>query len=1838
MTISLGDIKKKKLKIPTIEVNSSEKINIKKAPSSKTNNQTISLADIKSGKSKIEPIKQSTKTHAQQYNLDGSKKIAPTVSITNNNIVNKGATNILNNTLQQDIKNKTFEAATRQNKQQIKLAGDSTLTKSQKQELREKTLEEKEKINENLPQMVSADSVKNQGDDLVKKLSKKTGYSEQEVTDFINDYNNGRWDSTKPKYRNASYKFKEAGTEVYLAAKEYDKYKPTLNKQLSPLENASQSSVNALIETGKGVVDFSEGVLDAGVQLGSSKYNPMMWITTGQTPWSKDQSKLDNYQEIAKEIVSKDASQNFIDNELGYGKTLSNGRTIQETLDEGALIKSDNLGGQVFRNIGAQIPGLMTGSETGSLASMGISSFGSGVEQAYNQGATRGEATGYGLLNSGIEVATEKMFSGVGGVLGKGELDDAIINGINKNIKNELTQKLTSFGIKSLGEGAEEFFGDLLQPLAQKLTYASEEELMKLYKDQNYLEDFVSGVLSAAIMQGSTMPINNQNQIQIKNQVKEIVNKDNANQVFNDILDSNKNLSEWEVANIVNNALKETNQKPVDFSKNVVQNETIQETNSNTPQISQEIGQNQELSNEMINTSQTIETPKNNIKSYTENDINRFSTGNNLIDGVNSDLKSFTEKFYDKETKRAKKKIAPTKSQKMFLGRISDALSTKINSLLNNSGRFSQKYETKDTNIVISSDNIEHIYNHHGSEKMPGQIDVTPENLSKYVDVVSNPDYIGLSSQLSRGNTPTLYFTKKINGYSVVVEVLSTKKQLYPQSYYVFDSNSKEYTDFIKNNKLKKAWDVESGDFKSSDINVQDDTSAAFADNNDTTKPKKSQIAPVSSQYSMQQNKKNDTNAPSKNVTRELENSSFSFKQKQLDIINRTNPADDDVHTWIRTVEDIKTFDEAFFEDGEFSGMDPDFTETMAKNSQGTGKIIVYSSYPIENGVFVSPSKMEASQYAGGDESKLYSKEVDINDVAWIDGAEGQYARVDNNNQSAKKVIAPIVRENNTIDERINKKEETIKVKPSKESISLAKTINEAIKQDIIVEKGKETKQRRWIDTSLQSDVVEGKVLLEDLDPKKTTYVVQSNKKSLDKANNKLNQMGYEESVEYIKSKMNDSKVSLTDVVLAQRLIQEAIQRGDTVIASDLIMDTAILGTDLGQKIQALSMIQRLTPEGQLRMFQKIVKRAKTMGDKSYDNVEITPEMVELILGAYKSNGTFDQTDLNNRVEQFKQKVAEQMKTTTGEKIVAWRYLSMLGNPKTHIRNVVSNIAMYGTLKVKNAMARTIETAIPMNSRTKTWKKSSDAVKEFAKITTNEMKDIISGEGKYSEKTSLESKKKTFNNKVLEGVSNFNSNMLSAEDWFFSKRAFESTLREYLTANGIKTNEDIQNSPELIEKAKQYAVEQAEIATFRQYSKIASAISKFERKHKVAGLAVSATIPFKKTPVNIAKTGVKYSPIGLIKSATYDAYRLKTGEINASQFVDNLSQGLTGTSLTLIGYVLAKAGILKGAGDDDKEGKFDSYLGKQTYSINIGGQSFSISWLSPVAMPLLVGANAYEQLEEQKEWDMNIVVDTLTQTLDPLSEMSFISGLTDTLNSYQSSPTKMISSVGTSMVQNYVSQFFPTLLSQIAATFDDTKRTTRASNNSKFKEGEETVRMLMYKISGLRNLLEPSTDIWGNEVKQSKNIVQRAFENFIAPYSRKEDISTKLDKELKRVYQETGESSVIPGIPYAYTQYDKVKYQMSAKEYTQYKKTYGETANEILNLLIKEKNYKDSPDTRKSRMIEKAFKYATELSKAEFLEGRDIEFDEDDFKSTSMSYSEMCNYIIRNTRYLDGER
>lgn len=116
-------------------------------------------------------------------------------------------------------------------------------------------------------------------------------------------------------------------------------------------------------------------------------------------------------------------------------------------------------------------------------------------------------------------------------------------------------------------------------------------------------------------------------------------------------------------------------------------------------------------------------------------------------------------------------------------------------------------------------------------------------------------------------------------------------------------------------------------------------------------------------------------------------------KEKQFEIIKENNPMLDTYHQGIREPSDIMDIEEAFNPNDIDNYAYPDFTKEDGKKALESGYVTIYSSKPIEQGTFVSPSKMMAQDYAGN--GKVYSQKVKLEDVAWIDGNEGQYAKVD---------------------------------------------------------------------------------------------------------------------------------------------------------------------------------------------------------------------------------------------------------------------------------------------------------------------------------------------------------------------------------------------------------------------------------------------------------------------------------------------------------------------------------------------------------------------------------------------------------------------------------------------------------------------------------------------------------------------------------------------------------------------------------------------------------------------------------------------------------------------------
>lgn len=116
-------------------------------------------------------------------------------------------------------------------------------------------------------------------------------------------------------------------------------------------------------------------------------------------------------------------------------------------------------------------------------------------------------------------------------------------------------------------------------------------------------------------------------------------------------------------------------------------------------------------------------------------------------------------------------------------------------------------------------------------------------------------------------------------------------------------------------------------------------------------------------------------------------------------------------------------------------------------------------------------------------------------------------------------------------------------------------------------------------------------------------------------------------------------------------------------------------------------------------------------------------------------------------------------------------------------------------------------------------------------------------------------------------------------------------------------------------------------------------------------------MPFVKTPANLVKAVVDYSPVGVVKALMKDSRNLNlainTGKgVAAAQraYVNDLSKGITGTLLLIFYGFLADKGIIKGDASEDKDVRnFErNILGMLPYSVKIGDKTYSYEWAQPV--------------------------------------------------------------------------------------------------------------------------------------------------------------------------------------------------------------------------------------------------------------------------------------------------
>lgn len=791
---------------------------------------------------------------------------------------------------------------------------------------------------------------------------------------------------------------------------------------------------------------------------------------------------------------------------------------------------------------------------------------------------------------------------------------------------------------------------------------------------------------------------------------------------------------------------------------------------------------------------------------------------------------------------------------------------------------------------------------------------------------------------------------------------------------------------------------------------------------------------------------------------------------------------------------------------------------------------------------------------------------------------------------------------------------------------------------------GKQRKHYKSIIESQETTPQAKKIARELL--RSDSYVPETNKGQLEQADARIMSSTPDSELKSLSARsINGEKITSVDIAVGERLIQYYSKTGDAVKLQEAIQSTAMAGTTAGQTVQALSLLNHQTPQGQAMWLQKSVDRMnnelaqrrggkiqkddngniRVINKKGIDITEkvelfnFTPEMTQKIVSSKND------VELHNNLNEVYEQLGQQVTKTTLQKIDSWRYFAMLANPRTHIRNIVGNTAMatmqYG---IKNKVAGAIEGVVskfnPEIERTHTIVPASSEVKQFAKNDINNVLDRLGlTENKYNPKSRLENSMRTFKSDSMENtvgkLFDLNDRALEAEDGWGLKAGYKKALADYMTANKL-TPENITDKQ--LAKARNYAVEQAKEATFHQENQLATLINQLSNKNKFAKYTTDAILPFKKTPMNIAKLGIEYSPVGLAKSTVYDTVQLRKGNITVNKYIDNVSKGLTGTGIALVGYALAQSGILRASGSDDKEkADYDEAMGNQTYSIKIGDNTYSLDWIAPSGIPLFIGAEIWEIMQskneigskstdDEKTYKQAInsavnILDGFTNAMNPMTEMSMLSGLTSALQSYQQGSSQMLANMGTNAAKSYVNQFVPTALGQIAKITDDYDRSTSTTATGVLPKAiESTKNQIIAKIPGARQSLPKKTNIWGKEVKQPENIVRRALETAVLPYTRKSISTSKVDEEISRVYKNTGESSVLPDNINKYLTIDKQKYIMTSDEYSKYKKESGKISYNLLNNLISSENYKKMSDNQKQIAIEQVYKYSREKVKMDY--------------------------------------
>lgn len=590
-------------------------------------------------------------------------------------------------------------------------------------------------------------------------------------------------------------------------------------------------------------------------------------------------------------------------------------------------------------------------------------------------------------------------------------------------------------------------------------------------------------------------------------------------------------------------------------------------------------------------------------------------------------------------------------------------------------------------------------------------------------------------------------------------------------------------------------------------------------------------------------------------------------------------------------------------------------------------------------------------------------------------------------------------------------------------------------------------------------------------------------------------------------------------------------------------------------------------------------------------------------------------------------------KPSTLEQIKTYRYLSMLSKPATAARNLVGNMVYDPVEAVSNNIGVGLDMLLSKYTGTrsvaadnsyfsKTKRKGMGEATLKSYIETGLDASVSNAQGKYE----------TGGSRSFKMTGNFLERFLSTWEKYSN---YAMVTSDQMQKGGIQA--ESQRGIDALEAKGKVAKgaldgraeETARERTFQNEGKLSgvmggmrNALNKLSIKDKQGGSIGLGDImlPFTNVPGNIASAAIQYSPAGFINAGAEVVKVLnkaKAGTLTASEqakAVTDFGRAFNGTMGIALFAVLAGAGVMNVAGDDDKdkealeksEGITGTQLNLSALNRWIAGEStewrdgddlVSIGFLDPINAQMTYGALLADCYKDEGLSLGNVALGNLESAFQSVMDLPAMSQFQEISNGYKYSKADTTGGKVAEAALRYgasqTTSFVPNVVSGVAQGVDGTVRDTYNGDTV----WENSLNAMKSKIPGLRETLPAALDNWGQEKKYTGTAAENFLNATLNPGSVTKYRTSAVNQELYRL----DSLNIDVKYPEKKTPSDVSrngkKVTLNQDEKRQYQMAYGKTAYDNIQKVIQSSVYKQSSDAEKAAAIQNLLEVATAAGK-----------------------------------------